>query len=236
MQHDHCEATAPSPCFPTAEPTIPDPMIPAQDAAYQQEKDLKTSYKEWHVSEQASAEKLQAFATKARDLWQRYNAQGRRTGKKGPRGIRAKLKELEIPEKTARKAVKKCFPNFFTLTAAQQAAKAKRKAQAEAKRQAEKAANEHYVSDFVPDGNEVGLPHTDVPKDFGELLAWSEGTVRPLLEQVCQPLDEKHRLSELKRFFTAVAAYVVPAEICYVSVGKRPGPKKIDALSARTQH
>jgi hypothetical protein len=62
--------------------------------------------------------------------------------------------------------------------------------------------------------------------DFGTLLEWSETTVRPRLEQVCQVLDEKQKAAELKKWFSAIAAYVLPGELGYVTVGKKPGPKK----------
>ena len=66
----------------------------------------------------------------------------------------------------------------------------------------------------------------DVPKDFVGLLAWSECTVRPLLEQVCQSLDNKRKAAEVKKWFAAIAAYVLPEELTYVTVGRRRGPKK----------
>ena len=82
-----------------------------------------------------SDENLEDFATRSRDLWLRYTAQGSRSGKKGSKGIRAKLKDLGIPEKAARKAIRELFPNFFTLTPAQKAAREKGRA-AKAKRRA----------------------------------------------------------------------------------------------------
>ena len=69
------------------------------------------------------------------------------------------------------------------------------------------------------------LPAADAepPSNLEGLLLWSEGAVKPLLEQVCQGMPEAERVAALKQWFTAVAKYVLPDQLGYVTVGQRPG-------------
>jgi hypothetical protein len=209
----------------------PDDPIPPEKIAQNKEDDaLVESWKEYEARNNrakeatASAKAVSGSAKAAKDaakkakegyaqcchaVWLRYKSQGTKD-----MGFCNKLKQLGIPmsRSTAYRVMGTYFPEDFPKP---QPRKSRLKP--------EPTSSQGLTSETKSESSNLPAADAPPPMDLPGMLQWSDGTFKPLLEQVCAPLLVPARAALVRQLFNTIAGYVLPPEAAFVFVGGKPG-------------
>jgi len=182
-------------------------------AAKQRAKTAKQSAKDAHGSAKEAGEAAkkaeEQYAHTCHTIWLRYRAQGKKN-----KGFTNALTKLGIGKSrsTAYRVLGKYFPSDFPPPEPRQPGP-----------KPEPTSSQGLTSETKSESS--GLPAADAepPTNLEGLLSWGEGAVKPLLELVCASLPAPKRAALVRQWFNAIAAYVLPPEEAFVSVGRKPG-------------
>ncbi|MFI5116869.1 MAG: hypothetical protein ACHP8B_09240 [Terriglobales bacterium] len=151
--------------------------------------------------QEAEKEAEKQYADKCHTVWLRYKSQGKKN-----KGFHHKLKQLAIPmsRSTAYRVMGKYFPDDFP--------KAQPRKRRESRPKPEPTSCQGLTSETKSESS--GLPAADAPPptDLPGMLHWSDGAVKPLLEQVCAPLLVPARAALVRQLCNRIAGYVLPPE------------------------
>jgi len=175
-------------------------------AAKQSAKDAHGSAKE---AQEAARKAEEQYAHTCHTVWLRYKSQGKKN-----LGFSKQLTKLGIGKSrsTAYRVLRKYFPGDFSPPKPRQP-----------RPKPEPTSSQGLTSETKSESS--GLPAADAPPptDLPGMLHWSDGAVKPLLEQVCAPLPDPDRAALVRQLCNRIAGYVLLPEEAFVFVGRKPG-------------